>query len=110
MRTRTVSTALFPQNAFNAFYDHRFLEVQRDGSGKAQSLEGAKSSHYSINYARRTDPQSSNLVSRQPRLINLLRCRHRPGTLRKNVALVQKSSKTSVEQSFFAGCPCFGCS
>jgi hypothetical protein len=28
-----------------------------------------------------------------------------PGTLRKNVALVQKSSKTSVEQSFFAGCP-----
>jgi hypothetical protein len=26
-----------------------------------------------------------------------------PGTLRKNVALVQKSSKTSVEQSFFAG-------
>jgi hypothetical protein len=28
-----------------------------------------------------------------------------PGTLRKNVALVQKSSKTSVEQSFFVGCP-----
>jgi hypothetical protein len=28
-----------------------------------------------------------------------------PGTLRKNVALVQKSCKTSVEQSFFAGCP-----
>jgi hypothetical protein len=27
------------------------------------------------------------------------------GTLRKNVTLVQKSSKTSVEQSFFAGCP-----
>jgi hypothetical protein len=29
----------------------------------------------------------------------------RAGTLRKNVALVQKSSNTSVEQSFFAGCP-----
>jgi hypothetical protein len=28
-----------------------------------------------------------------------------PGTLRKNVALVQKSCKTSVEQSFFAGVP-----
>jgi hypothetical protein len=28
------------------------------------------------------------------------------GILRKNVTLVQKSSKTSVEQSFFAGCPC----
>jgi hypothetical protein len=27
------------------------------------------------------------------------------GTLHKNVTLVQKSSKTSVEQSFFAGCP-----
>jgi hypothetical protein len=30
---------------------------------------------------------------------------NRQGTLRKNVALVQKSCKTSVEQSFFAGCP-----
>jgi hypothetical protein len=28
-----------------------------------------------------------------------------PGTLRKNVTLVQKSSKTSVELSFFVGCP-----
>jgi hypothetical protein len=28
-----------------------------------------------------------------------------PGILRQNVTLVQKSSKTSVEQSFFAGCP-----
>ena len=27
------------------------------------------------------------------------------GTLLKNVTLVQKSSKTSEEQSFFAGCP-----
>jgi hypothetical protein len=27
------------------------------------------------------------------------------GTLHKNVTLVQKSSKTSVEQSFFVACP-----
>jgi hypothetical protein len=30
---------------------------------------------------------------------------HPARTLRKSVALEQKSSKTSVEQSFFAGCP-----
>jgi hypothetical protein len=29
----------------------------------------------------------------------------RPGTLRKNVTLIQKSSKTSVEQSFLRGVP-----
>jgi hypothetical protein len=35
-----------------------------------------------------------------------IRVSPRAGTLRKNVALVQKSSKAaSVEQSFFAGCP-----
>jgi hypothetical protein len=27
------------------------------------------------------------------------------GTLRKNVSLVQKSSRTSIERSFFAECP-----
>jgi hypothetical protein len=30
------------------------------------------------------------------------------GTLRKNVTQVQKTGKISVEQSFFAGCPCIG--
>jgi hypothetical protein len=28
-----------------------------------------------------------------------------PGTLRKNVSLVQKSRRTSTERSFFAECP-----
>jgi hypothetical protein len=36
---------------------------------------------------------------------NVFQLRNVPGTLRKNVTLIQKSSKTSVEQSFFAGCP-----
>jgi hypothetical protein len=38
--------------------------------------------------------------------LQLLHLFARPGTPRKNVALVQKSRNTSVEWSFFAGCPC----
>jgi hypothetical protein len=33
-------------------------------------------------------------------------CSNEHWDIRKNVALGQKSSKTSVEQLFFAGCPC----
>jgi hypothetical protein len=32
-------------------------------------------------------------------------CRWLAGTLRKNVSLVQKSRRTSIERSFFAECP-----
>jgi hypothetical protein len=45
------------------------------------------------------DPQTS--VSSLGYQLDLI-----PGTLRKNVSLVEKSRRPSVERSFFAECPC----
>jgi hypothetical protein len=63
---------------------------------------------------RRMGPTSlSFLPDRRRRFVDFLFPHWRElstGTLRKNVTLVQKSSKTSVEQSFFEGCPSYTCS